>query len=149
MAFFKIFLSKMKIIYTLAVLFFLIQSDVSFSAEAPLEFDGRVEYRTDAESQEMLGKQVCFFPSKSASKNVPRPKGDLRMPWFCFANSQEASHKLGFNLKPNSRGCGVTGQAKVLVAGYKRYTGEGDDNDVATLISVMEKSKMNTLPCEK
>ena len=48
------------------------------AAEKAISFEGRYEYRADSESLEMLGEQVCFFPSKLSSQNVPRPTGDCR-----------------------------------------------------------------------
>ena len=119
------------------------------AAETKIEFEGKYEYRTDEESLEMLGEQVCFFPSKQSSGNVPRPSGDHRLPWFCFTNSKEAGRLFGFALDDRSKECGFRGNAKIVVSGYKRYTGEGDDNDVVTLESVLEKSKPEVIPCTK
>ena len=120
-----------------------------YAAETTISFEGRYEYRTDSESLEMLGEQVCFFPSRPSSQNVPRPTGDRRLPWFCFTNSKQAAHLLGFALNAGSYECGLKGNAKITVSSYKRYTGEGDDNDVATLDAVLEKSKPESLPCSK
>jgi hypothetical protein len=97
----------------------------------------------------MLGEQVCFVPSKPSSENVPRPTGDRRLPWFCFTNSKQAAHLFGFALNASSNECGFKGNAKITVSSYKRYTGEGDDNDVATIDAVLEKSKPESLPCLK
>lgn len=120
-----------------------------YAADTKITFEGSYEYRTDTESLEMLGEQVCFFPSKPSSENVPRPTGDHRMPWFCFTNSKQAAHLFGFELNASSHECGIKGNAKITVFSYKRYTGEGDDNDVATLDLVVEKSKPESLPCLK
>ncbi|MCM2264356.1 MAG: hypothetical protein NDI73_04095 [Desulfuromonadales bacterium] len=119
------------------------------AAEQAITFEGRYEYRTDAESLEMLGEQVCFFPSTPSSENVPRPAGDRRVPWFCFANSKQAAHLLGFALDAQATACGFTGHARITVTNYTRYAGEGDDNDVATLDVVLEKSKPEPLSCAK
>lgn len=118
-------------------------------AETKITFEGRYEYRTDTESLEMFGEQVCFFPSKPSSENVPRPIGDHRMPWFCFSNSNQAAHLFGFQLNTSSHECGFKGNATITVSSYKRYTGEGDDNDVAMLDAVLKKSKPESLPCSK
>jgi hypothetical protein len=119
------------------------------AAESKITFEGKYEYRTDVESQEMLGEQVCFFPTKPSSENVPRPTGDHRLPWFCFTNSKQAAHLFGFALNARSNECGLKGNAKISVSSYKRYSGEGDDNDVATLDAVLVKSKPESLPCSK
>lgn len=127
----------------------IVSSGIAGAKEASITFDGRYEYRTDAESQEVLGRQVCFFPSGPSSRTIPRPAGDHRAPWFCFRNSEQAAHLFGFDLNAHSNECGVTGTAKVRVSKYSRYTGEGNDNDVATLGVVMEKSKPAPLFCSK
>lgn len=128
---------------------FLLCAAVLRAAEKPIVFDGRYEYRTDEESREMLGEQVCFYPSEPSSANVPRPTGDRRLAWFCFTNSDQAARLFGFELKSGSHGCGFEGNAKITVTSYQRYTGEGDDHDVAMLDAVLEKSKPAPLPCTK
>jgi len=120
-----------------------------YAAETKITFDGRYEYRTDTENLEMLGKQVCFFPSKPSSQNVPRPAGDHRIPWFCFTNSKQAALLFGFDFNASTHECGFKGHATITVSGYRRYKGEGDDNDVATLDAVLEKSKPDSLPCTR
>lgn len=115
-----------------------------------ITFEGKYEYRTDAESLEMLGEQVCFFPSKPSSAHVPRPTGDHRPPWFCFANSKQAARLFGFELKAAyPKRCGFRGSARIAVSRYLRYTGEGDGNDVATLDAVLEKSGPEPLSCQE
>lgn len=120
---------------------------VVYAAETKNIFEGRYEYRSDAESLEMRGKQVCFFPSKPSSKNISRPVGDNRMPWFCFTNSKQAAQVFGFELNDNSNKCGFKGNATIRISNYKRYAGEGDDNDVARLDGVLKSSKPVSLPC--
>jgi hypothetical protein len=119
------------------------------SAADQLTFDGSYEYRSDQESLEIIGKQVCFYPSQPTSTLIPRSSGDQRLAWFCFSNSQKAANMLGFSLSKQSKACGIRGTAKVTVVEYKRYTGEGDGNDVATLKVVLEKSPPQALPCPK
>lgn len=121
----------------------------AYAADASIVFDGRYEYRTDEISLQMLGNQVCFFPTAPSSLSVPRPPGDDRSPWFCFENSERAGIMLGFALNKPSKKCGIRGKAKVRVIGYKRYAGEGDDNDVATLMAVLRKSEPEDLPCSE
>lgn len=119
------------------------------AVETKITFEGRYEYRTDTESLEIIGRRVCFFPSKPSSENVPRPIGDRRTPWFCFTNSKHAADSFGLNLNVGARECGVRGDAKIVVSGYTRHTGEGDGNDVARLDTVLETSKPESLPCSK
>jgi len=142
-------ISIMKLIPIVIASTSLLCATVLWAAEKPIVFDGRYEYRTDEESLEMLGEQVCFFPTGPSSANVPRPTGDHRLPWFCFTNSEQAARMFSFELKAGSNGCGFEGKAKITVSSYQGYTGEGDDHDVATLDAVLEKSKPALLPCAK
>ncbi|MFN4325666.1 MAG: hypothetical protein ACK4FP_07235 [Azonexus sp.] len=96
-------------------------------------FSGRYQYRTDQDSLDVIGRQVCFFPSGHSARLVPRPAGDTRLPWFCFSNSEAAAKMLGFRLKMQSKGCGIRGSATLTVSNYVPYTKEGDGNDIATL----------------
>lgn len=109
--------------------------------------EGRYEYRTDTESLEIRGKQVCFFPSKSSSKSIPRPSGDYRFPWFCFKNSEQSAHLFGFSINQNSNKCGFEGNAKIKISNYIRYDGEGDANDIATLDAVLKNTNPHTISC--
>jgi hypothetical protein len=133
-------------LYIVAVVLCL-HSAVVCAADEQIRFEGRYEYRTDKESQEILGKQVCFFPTSPTSALVPRPTGDHRLPWFCFSNSVYAANMFGFELSMDSNTCGIQGNADISVTGYKRYTGEGDDNDIATLKAVLRKSQPEVLLC--
>jgi hypothetical protein len=137
----------MKIISSVIASIILLYAGELWSAETKITFEGQYEYRTDAESLEMLGKQVCFFPSVPSSANVPRPIDDHRLPWFCFTNSKQAAYLLGFALGVRPKECGLWGNAKIVVSRYRRYTGEGDDNDVANLEAVLKKSKPELLSC--
>ena len=119
------------------------------AADVPLTFEGRFEFRTDQESLEIIGKQVCFYPAPPTSKSVPRPVGDKRPPWFCFSNSAVAASKLGFKMKTRHSSCGIKGTATLVVVDYNRYKGEGDGNDVAELKAVSSKSRPELLSCLK
>lgn len=139
----------MRLISVVVASMIILCAAVAHASATTITFAGRYEYRTDAESLEVLGEQVCFFPSKASSVNVPRPPGDSRLPWFCFTDSRQAAHLLGFALNVPSKECGFKGEAKVTVSNYKRYAGEGDGNDVAILVDVLEKLKPRSLPCGK
>lgn len=135
-----------KIIHMVIASIFLFISEL-YAVETKNIFEGQYEYRSDTESLEMRGEQVCFFPSKPSSKNISRPVGDNRIPWFCFTNSKQAAQLFGFELNDKSNKCGFNGNAMIRISNYKRYTGEGDDNDVAKLDSVLKSSKPVSLPC--
>lgn len=117
------------------------------AADAPLTFEGRFEFRTDQESLEIIGKQVCFFPAPPISKSIPRPAGDHRLPWFCFSNSAVAASRLGISMSAHPKSCGIRGTATVVVMGYNHYSGEGDGNDVAELETVLNKSQPEPVQC--
>ena len=119
------------------------------AADTQLTFEGRFEFRTDSESLEIIGKQVCFYPAPPTSKSVPRPAGDIRLPWFCFSNPAAAAALLGFKMNTIQKSCGLQGDATGVVVGYKRYTGESAGNDVANLQTVLSKSQPQPLPCSK
>ena len=124
----------------------------SFGAHAASEestFFGRYEYRTDELSLDIIGKQVCFYPSGPSASLVPRPAGDRRLPWFCFSNSDAAAKILGFRLTGPTKGCGIRGSATLTVSDYFLYTKEGDGNDIATLKTVRRKSRPELLPCSE
>jgi hypothetical protein len=112
-------------------------------------FSGHYEYRTDEESLDIIGRQVCFFPSEPSARQVPRFAGDKRHPWFCFSNSEAAAKMLGFRLKAPAKGCGIRGDATVTVSDYVLYTKEGDGNDAATLRAVVQKSIPEPMPCSQ
>lgn len=128
----------------------LVLSSLGFHAlAAESTFSGRYEYRTDEESLDIIGRQVCFFPSEPSARQVPRSAGDKRLPWFCFSNSEAAAKMLGFSLKALAKGCGIRGDATVTVRDYVPYTKEGDGNDIATLRAVVQKSNPEPLPCSQ
>ena len=127
----------------------LLSSICAHAASAEMTFSGRYEFRTDQESLDMLGKQVCFFPSGSSARQVPRPVGDKRLPWFCFSDSEAAARMLGFRLTTPAQGCGVGGRATVTVSSYVLYTKEGDGNDMADIKAVIRKTGPESLPCSQ
>jgi hypothetical protein len=112
-----------------------------------LRLEGRYEYRTDEESLEVLGRQVCFVPSASSAKLLPRRPSDRRLAWFCFTDSEQAARAFGFPLAALAGACGVTGTASIDVSAFQVFHDEGDGNDVATLVHVHSKSVPARLPC--
>ena len=119
------------------------------AAAASLTVEGRFERLTDAESMEMLGGAVCFYPSEQSSKLLPRPASDLRLPWFCFTNTRQAMRLLA--VPPSaSKGiaCGHRGNATLRVADYVVYRLEGSGFDTARLLAVHRKSAVEPIPCD-
>lgn len=123
---------------------------VAFAATAQeLRLDGRFEYRIDQESQDVIGDQVCFFPSSATASLVPREKVDRRLVWFCFANTRDAKRMLQIPSSLPIHSCGYAGNAVVTVTNYKVYRGEGDDNDVALLKNAVSVSRGELIKCEQ
>ena len=120
----------------------------SDSQKKKITLEGSYEFRSDQTSLEIRGKQICFFPNENSYESIPRSAGDIRFPWFCFANTEYAASSLNVSLQEFAD-CGIEGLAKIVVSDYKIYKGEGSGNDVAKLIEVLEKSNAHPLPCEK
>jgi hypothetical protein len=116
-------------------------------ADTSLLLTGRYEYRTDAESLEMLSGLVCFYPNKDSGKLLPRPPTDKRLSWFCFTNIKQSKRLLGIPLS-TSINCGLTGTATVHVNGYEAYLGESDGFDTAALQSVKGNSNAKIISCK-
>jgi hypothetical protein len=89
-------------------------SVVSLAATGPVELSGRYEYRTDAESLNIVGDAVCFFPDSASIARVPRPQLIKRTLWFCFSATPQARAALGIEEAPSP--CGITGAARVIVS---------------------------------
>jgi hypothetical protein len=126
---------------------FLLAVFATYTVAEETIFSGRYEYRTDQESLDIIGQQVCFYPSEPSARLVPRPGNDNRIPWFCFSNSQAAAKMFGFSLAVPTKDCGIRGVATVTVSGYVRHAKEGGGNDIATLKAIQRKSKSEPLPC--
>ncbi len=121
-------------------------SVVSLAANDPVEVSGRYEYRTDAESLNIVGDAVCFFPDSTSIKRVPRPSLTGRTLWFCFSSTSHAHAVLGIPEAPSP--CGYTGAGKVIVSNYKPYLGEGDGHDVADLVRVISSEPPKKIRCK-
>lgn len=113
-----------------------------------ISVSGRYEYRTDAQSLEMLGDMPCFYPGPESAKLLPRPAGDKRLAWFCFKNKEESKKLLNIPEQIKGKNCGISGQAVLKVANYVSYNGEGDGVDTAVLVTVTEKSAPRKLACK-
>lgn len=120
---------------------------LSSASAQVLRLDGRFEYRTDEESRDVLGDQVCFFPDRLTARLLPREESDARLSWFCFSNTVDAKRILNIPSSKPARGCGYAGKAVVTVTEYKVYRGEGDGNDVALLKRLVAASKSEVIKC--
>lgn len=116
-------------------------------AEDKIKIDGYYTYRTDEQSQEIIGDLVFFTPASTSSALIPGQKNGRRDVWFCFNNSTEAL-KL-FKIKSElTVKCGYEAEAKIIIKNYKVYNCEGDYFDTANLVSVTSVAPQRTIPCE-
>ncbi len=117
-------------------------------AASEITLSGRYEYRSDNESQDMIGDFVCFFPEADSAKRLPRAQNDKRMAWFCFANKTGSKNLLGISEAGKKSECGLVGTATVQITAYQPSQGEGDDFDTAQLQAVLNSTKPQTLSCK-
>ena len=110
------------VVHLLAIM--LLLSAECFAGESAL-LTGRCEYRTDPESLEVLGDLVCFYPDATSAKFLDRSNIDKRSLWLCFTNASQSKRLLGIVDSKRNMNCGLTGEAKVRIANYKTYLGEG------------------------
>lgn len=110
---------------------------------------GKVERRTDNDSTEMLGDQLCMFPEKVSAKAIPREPDDSRIPWFCFSNRIAAMKQLQIpNQKPKGT-CGFHLEATIQVADYVVNRAESAVFDTARLVQVVSRGIVRKLPCNE
>lgn len=110
---------------------------------------GTIERRTDSDSTEMIGDQVCLIPKGASAKVIPRESGDSRDPWFCFSNRISAMKKLHMPNKKPKGACGYRLEATVQVTDYVADRTESTVFDTARLVQVVAQSAIRNLPCNE
>lgn len=120
---------------------------LSGSVIAATTLQGKYEYRTDAESQDMQGRLICFFPEARFSPPFSQQK-ENKTYWFCFANTKKAARLLAIDLN-TKQPCGLQGQATVRVDHYQLAKSDTDNNDSATLKQVLKKTKSHPITCSE
>ncbi|MEN6348894.1 MAG: hypothetical protein ABFD08_05765 [Syntrophomonas sp.] len=106
---------------------------------------GKFDYSRAVDENDFAGDQVCFVPSEKYGTLIPRDKDDSRMPWFCFKNTRRAKDLLGLSdLLKNPKICEISGTATVEIVNYVVDKRETETNDIATLVKVINKSKLST-----
>ena len=102
----------------------------------------------------MEGEQVCLYPNAQGQQAILR---SIKMTadnyghdvWFCFNDTEAAASLLGLSLKLPPSACGIEGEATVTVADYLPNLEEGDNNDLATLVSVEQRNGVKAITeCE-
>jgi hypothetical protein len=113
-----------------------------------IEFSGKFVLRTDELSRDIIGNQVCFYPTAETAHRAPRDKNDMRTVWFCFSNTETAMNIFSIpSIRQNSR-CGFEGTADVSVSQYVVYRDESSGNDRAKLVGAKAISTSTNIPCE-
>lgn len=110
---------------------------------------GTIKRRTDDDSIQMIGDQVCLFPEMASAKVIPREAGDSRDPWFCFSNRISAMQKLQVPNKKPKGACGYRLEATVQVTDYVADRTESTVFDTARLVQVVAQSAVRNLPCNE
>lgn len=100
-------------------------------------------YSYHGPKDEILGDQVCFYPSKEFAGFIPRDGNDHRDAWFCFRNTSKAKSMFAINTRlfDDPDVCSATGTATVRITNYMVDRTEGDVNDLADLVEVAKESQ--------
>lgn len=109
--------------------------------------DGVVERRTDKETLELEGDNLCFTVVGQSRRLIPR-EGDTRAAWFCFSNRAAALRALRLPIEPGRGTCGYRMPAKVLVGSYVVNRAESEVSDTAALLSVKLRGVLRAIPCK-
>ncbi|MBD9425886.1 hypothetical protein IB232_11190 [Pseudomonas sp. PDM15] len=110
-----------------------------------LALSGEYSYRPHDE----INSQLCFFPQGPSAAAIPRDADDARLPWFCFANQQQAFAQLGVPAELPSGKCVIAGTARILVSEYKVDARAMDASDLAQLDAVQQVGAAELQPCEE
>ena len=110
---------------------------------------GKVERRTDDDSIEMLGDQLCMFPDKISAKVIPREPDDSRIPWFCFSNRIAAMKQLQVPSQKPKGSCGFHLEATIQVTDYVVNRAESEVFDTARLVRVVSRGTTRNLSCNE
>jgi hypothetical protein len=110
-----------------------------------LDLSGEYIYRPHDE----INSQLCFFPQGPSAAAIPRDADDTRLPWFCFANQQQALAQLGVPTQLPSGKCVIAGTARILVSAYKVDTRAMEVSDLAHLDAVQQVGAAELQPCEE
>jgi hypothetical protein len=108
--------------------------------------EGVAERRTDKQTLEIGGDNLCFSVDATSSKLIPR-EGDERAPWFCFRDRTAAIRSLRLPAEPGKGSCGYRVAATVVVGSYVANRLESAVFDTAELFSVKNRGVMQPIPC--
>ncbi len=112
-----------------------------------VQLDGMVERRTNKETLELVGDNLCFIVSDSSRTQIPRD-GDSRQAWFCFSERDDAIRALRLPDRPAKATCGYRVPATVVVGDYVVNRQESEVSDTATLVAVRHRGALSAIPCQ-
>ena len=105
-----------------------------------------MERRTDKESLEHVGDNLCFTVSGVSGIHIPRD-GDQRAAWFCFSERDAAIRSLKLPSTPAKATCGYRAPATVVVGNYVVNRQESEVFDTASLLVVKHRGPLSPIPC--
>ncbi len=85
--------------------------------------------------------QLCFHVSARDQSFIPRPKLDGRSAWFCLNQPAKLFARFGvqeamLDALTENEICGISGDARITIGNYNRYTGQSEGLDSAWLIKI-------------
>ena len=109
---------------------------------------GTYSRNLDPEYLEYMGDGICFEPDQKSSANIPRPKGDERIAWFCFSNFEQAkkTFKLPDTIKKDY--CKYEGKATITIKDYNLFVVETEGSDLTQLVSAKNITPAKAVKCE-
>ena len=110
---------------------------------------GEVKRRTDEQTLELIGDQICFFPIEKSAEVIPMKKADQRTRWFCFSNRLPAATLLRIPTQNKTQHCGYTSTATIVIRDYVINLQESDVFDTAHLLKVRSASPVTPIACDK
>lgn len=110
-----------------------------------LALSGEYSYRPHDEINSLL----CFFPQGQSAAAIPREADDARLPWFCFANQEQAFAQLGVPAQLPGGKCVITGSARIQVSEYMIDARDIGVSDLARLDAVQDVGTAELQDCEE
>ena len=89
--------------------------------------------------------QLCFQVSAQDQSLIPRPKLDGRSAGFCLNQPDRLFARFGvqqamLDALTENEICGISGNARITVGNYIRYTGQSEGSDSAKLIKIHSRT---------
>lgn len=102
---------------------------------------------TYSRSEYEWGPTTCFIVDIKDSKKIPRPQGDVRVPWFCFENEKQVNKVLKLPNQLKEGVCAYEGKATIKIKDYKLFTIATSGSDETKFISAKNITPYKTIKC--